>query len=338
MARQSRNGPRQSFRELRRAGAGQPAASLPMSVAGTTVHSSGLCGSVRRNQPPQRFILELKLLISGTVQRMSEQEDAVADLSGAGVLAGIYWAGAAAYRQTMQDYNPRIGHKPGWVGYTAHQLLCDRMDRVFSCGDFQLPAGLPAEAGMDAVREGLHEEDFAAMPRIEPGLVSYSSLNSPPGWRFGSWRWLLQSFQFGESRKIRWATKSDTKRRVASYPDPDQTDLFTSVGLSLDGFESEPVVISETDDEDGAITLVLAHSVHRELRERELFMGRPNLASHQAWHWKHNLMTHPPERGGGLRIHDGPQPYTPNPNEVVSDAPVRLRQTPQERNSNETSG
>ncbi|MFI6345174.1 hypothetical protein [Streptomyces sp. NPDC050560] len=269
---------------------------------------------------------------------MSEQEEVVDDLSKPGVLAGISWAVSSAYRWTMQDYNPRAGHKPGWVGYTAHQLTCDRMDRVFSCGDYHLPVGLPAEAGMDAVQEGLPDEDFREMPRIAPGLVTYSPLNGSPGWLFGSRRWLLQSFQYGESRKIRWATKSETKRRVASYPDPDQPDLFSGVGLVLDGFEIPPIIMEESEGETDIVTLVLAHSIHRELKERELFLGRPNLVSHQAWHWRHDLMAHPPAPGGGMHINNDPQPYTPNPNDVVSDAPVRLRKTPQERNGNETSG
>ncbi|WP_329420230.1 hypothetical protein OG810_14240 [Streptomyces sp. NBC_01693] len=267
---------------------------------------------------------------------MSEQADAVADLSRSGVLAGIHWAGITAYRQTMKDYSPQTGHRPGWVGYTAHDLLCDRMDRVFSCGDFQLPAGLPAGAGMDAVKDGLAQEDFDQMPQIEPGLVSYSPLNGSPGWRHGQWRWLLQSFQFGESRKIAWARKSATKRSVASHPNPNpQPDLFSE--LSLDGFEFEQIVLSEDDPEDGVATLVVAHSIHRELRQREYLIGRPSLMKGQAWHWNHNLMANPPEPGSGLRFSGDPQPYTPNPNDVVSDAPVRLRQIPQKYKSSEVS-
>ncbi|MFF2511561.1 hypothetical protein [Streptomyces sp. NPDC058086] len=267
---------------------------------------------------------------------MTEQEEVVSDLSKAAVFAGISWAVASAYAETMRDYDPRRGYGPGYVGYTAHGLICDRMDRVFSCGDFQLPVGIPAEAGMDAVREGLHPTDVDKMPRVGPHLVSYSPLNNSPGWQFGSRRWLLQSFPFGRSRKIRWATKSDTKRRVASHPDPDpaQQDLFSAW---LDEFEPVPALM-DADDGEAVDTFVVGHSIHEELKERELIFGRPNLVSHQSWHWKYDLMTLPPEQGGGVPVGYDPQPYTPNPNEVVSDAPVRLRQTPKERNSNETSG
>lgn len=270
---------------------------------------------------------------------MTEQEEVVTDLSKSGVLAGMTWAAESAYKATMQDYNPRTGHKPGWVGYTAHQLICDRMDRVFSCGDFHLPAGLPAGSGMEAVKEGLSDEDFRSMPRLEPGLVTYAPLNGSPGWLFGSRRWLLQSFQFGQSRKIRWATKSETKRRVASHPDPDpEPDLFSVADLELGTVQIPAPVLDAAIEERDIVTLVLAHSVHRELQERELWLGRPNLVKHQAWHWKHNLMTHPPEPGRGVPVNNDPQPYTPNPNERVSDAPVRLRKASEERNSNETSG
>jgi hypothetical protein len=211
------------------------------------------------------------------------------------------------------------------------------MDRVFSCGDFHLPAGLPAEAGMDAVREGLHQEDFDKMPRLPAGIVTSSSLNNSPGWRYGSYRWLLQSFSFGQSRKIRWATKSATKRRVASHPDPDQPDLFSVAELMLGGLEDIAPIL-EAEDAGNISTFVVGHSIHKELKERELVFGRPNLVSDQSWHWKHNLMTLPPEPGGGVPLGYDPQPYTPNPNEVVSDAPVRLRKTSKERISNETSG
>ncbi|MFI0906578.1 hypothetical protein ACH4TE_24075 [Streptomyces sioyaensis] len=269
---------------------------------------------------------------------MSEQEDAVTDLSGAGVLAGIHWAGTSAYWKTMDDYDPKTGHKPGWVGYTAHSLLCDRLDRVFSCGDFHLPVGLPAGAGMDIVKEGLPAEDADSMPYIEPGLVSYSPLNGSPGWKFGSWRWLLQSFQFGESRKIPWARMSATKRRVASYQNPDQPDIFGNTGLPPEGFGSEPAIThSENEEEDTITTLVLAHSIHRELRRREFLLGRPNRARGQAWHWNYNLMRNPPDFPGGRQVGGSPQPYTPNPNDVVSDAPLRLRQEPQKSKNEETS-
>lgn len=268
---------------------------------------------------------------------MTEQLEVISDLSEPGVLACISWAVTSAYAETMRDYDPRRGYGPGWIGYTAHNLICDRMNRVFSCGDFYLPTGLPAEAGMDAVRDGLHPDDFDTMPSLAPDLVSYSPLNNSPGWRFGSTRWLLQSYEFGQSQRIPWATKSPTKRRVASHPDPDQPGLFPLVELTLDGVDVGRALRSARDDDD-ADTFVVAHSIQKELRERELFFGRPNLVSHQAWHWKHNLMALRPDPGGAMPVGYDPQPYTPNPNEVVSDAPVRLRKTPKERNSNETSG
>ncbi|MFE5941138.1 hypothetical protein [Streptomyces sp. NPDC056480] len=267
---------------------------------------------------------------------MTEQLEVIGDLSESGVLAGITWAVTSAYAETMRDFDPRRGYGPGWIGYTAHGLICDRMNRVFSCGDFHLPSGLPAEAGMDAVRDGLHADDFRTMPHLDPDLVSYSPLNNSPGWRHRSTRWLLQSYEFGQSQRIPWARKSATKRRVASHPNPDQPGLFTLGELTLD-VEAGPALLSARDDEE-ADTFVLGHSIHKDLRERELYFGRPNLVSQQAWHWKHNLMTHRQDPGGGMPVGYDPQPYTPNPNAVVSDAPVRLRTTPKEHNSNETSG
>lgn len=306
-----------------------------------STHQADSHGSGLRSQTPQRFILMRQLLTSATVARMTEQEQVVSDLSKPGVLAGVYWAVASAYADTMRGYDPRRGYKPGTIGYVAHGLICDRMDRVFSCGDYRLPPGLPAGVGMEAVREGLHPDDVDSMPRLDPDLVSYSPLNNSPGWQFGSRRWLLQSFEFGAARKIPWARKSQTKQRVASRPDPEpaQEDLFSALGMPSLVHAPAPVALDADEDEDeGVDTFVLAHSIHEELRERELFFGRPNLVRRQSWHWRHDLMAHPPEPGGGVPVGHDPQPYTPNPNEVVSDAPVRLRKTPKERNSNETSG
>lgn len=271
---------------------------------------------------------------------MTEQEQVVDDLSKSDVFAGVYWAVASAYADTMRGYDPRRGYKPGTIGYVAHGLICDRLDRVFSCGDYRLPSGLPADAGLEAVREGLHPDDIATMPRINPDLVSYSPLNNSPGWRFGSRRWLLQSFEFGNVRKIAWHRKSETKQRVASRPCPDpnpQLDLFSEGVLILDGVLEAPPAVP-LDEEEGIDTFVLAHSIHEELGERELFFGRPNLVRWQSWHWRHDLMANPPALGGGIPIGRDSQSYTPNPNEVVSDAPVRLRKSPKEQDSNETSG
>lgn len=268
---------------------------------------------------------------------MSEQAEVIADLSTSRVLSGITWAVNSAYAETMRDWDPRRGYGPGWIGYTAHGLIGDRMDRVFSCGDFHLPAGLPADAGMEAVQDGMHPDDFLGMPRLAPGLVTYSPLNNSPGWQYGSRRWLLQSFQFGRHRKIAWAAKSATKRRVASHPDPDQIAAFDITAFGSDTFTHDPVCVAPV-VEDGVDTFVVAHSIHKELKERELFFGRPRIDRHQAWHWYQNLMKLPPESGGGVRPGYDPQPYTPNPNEVVSDAPVRLRFAQKERNRNETSG
>ncbi|MGW4673438.1 hypothetical protein [Streptomyces sp. NPDC004324] len=267
---------------------------------------------------------------------MTEQEQVVDDLSNPGVLAGITWAATSAYADTMRIYDPHKGHKPGTIGYVAHGLICDRMDRVFSCGDYTLPPGQPAGVGMEAVREGLHPDDADAMPHLDPNLVSYAPLNNSPGWLFGTRRWLLQSFEFGKVQKIPWARKSETKRLVASHPDPDpQEDLFSA--LAMDEYLGTPVVI-DSEKDNGIDTFVLAHSIHEELRSLELFFGRPNLVRRKSWHWRHDLIANPPTPGGGMPIGRDPQPYTPNPNEVVSDAPMRLRKTPKERNSNETSG
>ncbi|MFE2192082.1 hypothetical protein ACFXAQ_14785 [Streptomyces olivaceus] len=265
---------------------------------------------------------------------MSEQQDALEDLESSGVLSALSWANASAYRRTMQDYDPDTGHDQGWIGSTAHKLLCDRLDRVFSTGKYAVDSPDAAFVGLDAVAAGLAPGDFRKMPIIAPGTVTRSDVNGSPGWRSGEWRFLLASFVCGESNRIPWPQKSPTKRLVASQRRPEGW-LDSHPMLPFDA-ELDPsldaIVQAVEGDTSEVTTLVVAHSVERELGIRELYLGRSRLNRRggEAWFWKHDLLA--TDFGtpgtGSIPASPGPRPGTPG----VQDAPVRLRRGVREGN------
>ncbi|MEU3693717.1 hypothetical protein [Streptomyces narbonensis] len=265
---------------------------------------------------------------------MSEQQDALEDLESSGVLAAVAWADASAYRRTMDDFDPDTGHDQGWLGSTGHRLFVDRLHRVFATGKHGVDSPESAFAGLDLLAAGLAPGEHRKMPLIAPGVVVWSPLNQSPGWRCGDWRFLLTSFVYGESNRIPWPQKSPTKQRVASQGQPAGW-LDPSPTL----FDEEPEFLAaaiaatrEQDAELNATTLIVAHSIERELGIRELYLGRSRLnrGGGDAWYWKHDLLAANP----GTPIAE-PIPTTPGPlpgSPDVQDAPVRLRRQASEGN------
>ncbi|MEK2491367.1 hypothetical protein WN990_17620 [Kitasatospora purpeofusca] len=268
---------------------------------------------------------------------MSEEEDAIGDLEGSGALDAIRWAGESAYGRLLEDYDPATGHDQGWIGYTAHKLLKDRLHRVFSCGPYVVGAG-QADAGMDVVAGGLGDSYFS-MPRVSAELASVSDLNGSPGWQSGEWRWLLTSYPHGSVDKIHWQQKSPTKRKVAAQRSPDvpmlpfeEMEMFADISFPTEGPELDAEAVM-------ARTLVLAHSVHPEFRVREFFVGRPrmNKGGGVAWWWKYDLLKNSPGFGSYAPVTTQPAPLAPTPH-VVPDAPVRRRIQPMEAPTRDTIG
>jgi hypothetical protein len=255
---------------------------------------------------------------------MTEQEDALDDLHAAGVLEALRWAYRSAYDRVFADYGPETGHTQGWFGYTAHTLLADRLDRVFSCGKYVVESAEDAITGIDVLHDGLTQRDVVTMPRVEPGVVVRADVNGSPGWRHDEWRWLLASFRFGAVHHIQWAKRSATKQRVASQGDPDQL-AFDPQVLGI------PEVVDALADlasgpPSPTTTLVLGHSADLTSGEGELPIGRPrlNLGGGEAWYWIADLLSGPlpgARRGGD---HGPKQPNGDHTNDVP-DAPVRLR-------------
>jgi hypothetical protein len=268
---------------------------------------------------------------------MREQDEALRDLSAAHVLDGLRWSARSSVARTMEDFDPDTGHDQGWLGYTFHKLLKDRLDRVFSCGRYavsapdesgleeleELEESVPedAEVGLDVLGAGLTQRELDTMPRVAPGVVSRADLNGSPGWRSGSWRWLLASFAYGGADRILWPRKSPTKRRVAAQPDPDQ------LAFDLDAM-GLPVLaeLARADGTDGTKTLVLGHALDPDSGRAELPLGRPRLNSGggDAWHWRTDLLSDGPAGGGQFGFAGRASPDPPS-SEDVADAPVRLR-------------
>ncbi|MFD9000873.1 hypothetical protein ACFV0T_07870 [Streptomyces sp. NPDC059582] len=266
---------------------------------------------------------------------MSEQQDALEDLGSSGVLSGLTWAGVSAYRRTMEDYDPDTGHDQAWIGGTAHRLLCDRLNRVFSTGKHAVDSPQSASAGMDAVAAGLLPGEHRKMPIIAPGVVTRSDLNKSPGWQHGRWRFLLTSFVYGESNRIPWWRKSPTKQSVAAQLKPEgfvecrQATLDEALEPSL----AAAVQSVRKYDESEVITLIVAHSVERELSIRELYLGRSRLnrGGGEAWYWKHDLLATDFGTPGTRPIPASPGPRPGSSS--VQDAPVRLRREAGEGNN-----
>lgn len=256
---------------------------------------------------------------------MSEQQDVIEGLDDAGVLAAIQWAYTSAANRALETYSPDDGENTTLLGTTRHTKFCDRLDRVFACGSYEIDV----EGGDDDVLYSqLSAADIASMPRLAADLVRRADLNQSPGWMYRATRFLLNSYDSGSVDKITW--KSPTKRRVASQPDPDpdQKPLFE--------YLADLRHVAEDDDRLGIQTFVVAHSLDPVSGQRELFFGRPRLKDRgeKAWHWRQNLLTMPPATGG-YRPGTAPRPTGPD---TTPDAPVRLRPSADEARDGHANG
>lgn len=266
---------------------------------------------------------------------MSEQQDVIAELGGAGVLAGVLWAYVSATTRSLETYSDADGHDAAWLGNTRFTLFRDRLDRVFGCNRYAVHSGNDA-ADLDLLYEQLSERDIDAMPRLDPALVRRSNLNGSPGWAHGERRFLLASGVFGKLDQLPWPQKGPTKQRVARQcdPEPPQPSLFD--GFALEEVGGLEAALAATKDLD-LTTYVVAHSLDPLSQRIELLFGRARLNSGggQAWHWRQDLVGTPPA-GGGRRTGDGP--LLPTGPRAAPDAPVRLRRRAEERRDDRASG
>jgi hypothetical protein len=257
---------------------------------------------------------------------VSEQQDVIAELSDAGVLAGVRWAYLSATARALDMYSEADGHDVALLGSIRYTLFRDRLDRVFACERYAVRSGND-DADLDLLYDQLSEQDVDSMPRLEAGLVLRSNLSGSPGWAYGDLRFLLASCEFGKLDRLPWLQKSPTKQRVASQrdPEPPQPSLFEE----LEPEETSGLEMLASRQELDLTTYVVAHSLDPLSQRIELVFGRTRLSSgsSQAWRWRQNLLGAPPA-DGGRRSDDTPMPPGPD---TVPDAPVRLRRPAEER-------
>ncbi len=253
---------------------------------------------------------------------MSERKRILGTLGETDVLRGIRWAFESAARRTREDYDEPTGHNATWVGITRWVLLCDRLDRVFSCGKYATREDSSGTVGLDILVATLTEAEQSTFPHIEPGTVVRDDLVGSPGWRNGEVRWLLASAGFGGVDELDWSRRSQVKQRTAKQIDPDNDQLSILDVLMDDPGAAKLREALEQATEFDITTLVVTHSHDIDTNDRELYIGLPSMDDQDsAWAWKENLLIDPPTDGGRQR----PPVTAPEGPSDVPDAPVRLR-------------
>lgn len=254
---------------------------------------------------------------------MTEQQRVIGELAGAGVLGGIRWAYGAAVSRTLEIYSEADGHDTTLLGNLRFTLFRDRLDRVFSCDRYELPAGSDASAHLDLLYAELSARDAETMPRLDPRLVRRADLTGSPGWATRGRRFLLAACESGRIASLPWPRRSVTKQRVAAQAQPGgwvQRSLFDGAAdAEIAGLEALFAAEQRLDLD----TFVVAHSLDPVLARSELVLGRArlNAGGGPAWHWREDLMAE--GRPGGSRgRRRGIGPAGPD---RAPDAPVRLR-------------
>jgi hypothetical protein len=274
-------------------------------------------GRHEERDTPVQFLARITAYAYGS--SMMEHEDLREDLTANQVLAGIAWAVAATQRRLLQDAEGEPAYKQTWIGQTAHSLMCDRLDRVFSCGDYAHESG-QHEVGLDVLHAGLNRQEIETMPRVAPGTVTRDDLNGSPGWLCGQWRWLMSSFLPFEVEAIKWAVKRPTKQRVAQQALGRGTVPHEVLPL----FEMEAAAFAPAAD--GITTLVLVHAFDVQQGSSESYLGRSqyNPRGESPWHWKEPISA--TTLALATEVKDGSR--VASLVDVEMDAPVRLRREP----------
>ena len=263
---------------------------------------------------------------------MGEQQEVIAELAAAGVLAGIRWAYESATRRSLETFSEADGHDSAWLGNTRFTLFRDRLDRVFACQRYAVIAAGGA-LDLDVLHAELSQLDLVTMPCVRPGLVCRADLRGSVGWAYRARRFLLASAEFGRLDTLPWLEKSPTKQLVAMQRDPDrrQPSLFEDLlpdempdGASAQelGAYVDPALLAP-DRELRPATYVVAHTLDAPTGQVELIFGRPrlNLGGGDAWYWRQDLLT---VELTGTRRQSGTTREAGGPS-GVPDAPVRLR-------------
>ncbi len=248
------------------------------------------------------------------------RDDVLEALHGANAVAGLSWAFGAACEQILEDFTRGSGYGAVTAGVGRYEVLANRLDRVFSCGDYAVDAGMES-TGLDFLFEGLSERARTTMPLIPAGVVTRSNLNGSNGWSVGGFRFITHAFEVGERAKLDWTRATPTVRAV-SRQIPGAFVPSTLLDLILPADEREELAAQDALPVIGMPTYVLGHALNLATFERELIIGhsRYNDDLGNPWHWAEPL-------SGGV---DGdpiarPKPGSVPPRVDEPDVAVRLR-------------
>lgn len=224
-----------------------------------------------------------------TVWSVTAEDDAIASLRDSRLLDVLNWAAPAAFSATDQVYDEDTGHDQGVVGYLNFKHLADLIDRATSNGRFSLGEDVEG-TGSDVLKLGVTPEVYRSMPSLNAEAVARSDFRQSPGWVAGGHRVLLQSYPFGGIDDIKWAQRSDAKRRVASQGFIGEDDaLFDPADFGLEVISGIP-----DDDDFAGVTLVAAHAFDPTTKQFELYVGQsknPAYPEDDCWHWRRMLLS-----------------------------------------------
>jgi hypothetical protein len=253
---------------------------------------------------------------------MITQESAIDALEADDVARGITWAFQSACDQALEDFARGTGYTALSAGVGRYDLLADRLDRVFSCGDYEVPEGMES-VGLDVLYEGLPQQVRLTMPIIKAGTVIRSNLRGSNGWRVSGFRFITHSYPLGEAAQIDWAQSSKTLQSVSRQP-PSTFVPITLLDLLLDQEQREDLAAQDAVPAVEMSTLVLVHALDRNTSDRELAIGhsRYNEGSVGPWHWREDLLRAPEPELNSRSVSSVVKPSIDAP-----DVTVRLRTT-----------
>ena len=248
------------------------------------------------------------------------RDAALATLSSNSVAQSIAWAFSSACDRALEDFARGTGYTALSAGVGRYDLLADRLDRVFSCGEYEVAEGMES-VGLDVLYEGLTEHAIQTMPVVKAGTVVRANLRGSNGWSLGGFRFITHSFHVGEIARIDWTQASKTLQAV-SRQEPAGGPPMNLLDMMLDENQREDLAAQDALPFVGLPTLVLVHALDRDTSERELAVGhsRYNDDLGGPWHWHENLLDGPTP-GESVR----PAPNAPTSDRDEPDVAVRLR-------------
>lgn len=235
---------------------------------------------------------------------------------------GIAWAFQSACDQAFEDFARGTGYTALSAGVGRYDLLADRLDRVFSTGDFEVAEGMES-VGLDVLYDGLTEQARLTMPVIKAGSVVRSNLHGSNGWAVQGFRFITHSYRLGDIASIDWMHSSKTLQAV-SRQSPATFVPMTLLDELLDEEQRQDFAAQDALPTVGMPTLVLVHALDRDTSERELAIGhsRYNEESPAPWHWHEDLLGGPAPDRSPRTVPDAPAASLDAP-----DVSVRLRQS-----------